>query len=129
MTRKVIFAGAVPDDDLPDAYATSNIYLGASRIDNEMNVEGFGISFLEASASGLPVVAGDSGGVRSAVLDGMTGVVVPPQDVNAVATAIRQFLRDPIRDATFGAAGRARWKIITTGTESPPTRVSSRSRC
>ena len=58
------------DDELPEAYATATIYLGLSRIDNTINAEGFGISFTEASASGLPIIAGDSGGVRAAVRDG-----------------------------------------------------------
>ncbi len=106
VAERVIFAGALSEDELPEAYATSNIYLGASRLDNTINVEGFGISFLEASASGLPVVAGDSGGVRSAVRDGVTGIVVEPVDVSAISGALAQFLRDPARSAAFGAAGR-----------------------
>lgn len=104
--ERVIFAGPVDDEDLPEAYATSNVYLGASRLDNTVNVEGFGISFLEASASGVPVVAGDSGGVRSAVRDGVTGVVVSPEDIEAIASAVGGFLRDPARASAFGGAGR-----------------------
>lgn len=103
---RVVFAGPLSDEDLPEAYATSTLYLGPSRIDNEINVEGFGISFLEASASGLPVVAGDSGGVRSAVRDGETGVVVPPTDVQAIADATAMILGDPAKQKAFGDAGR-----------------------
>ncbi|MEO8192455.1 MAG: glycosyltransferase family 4 protein [Gemmatimonadales bacterium] len=103
---RVVFAGRVSDSDLPEAYATSTVYVGPSRIDNEINVEGFGISFLEASASGVPVVAGDSGGVRSAVRNGETGKVVSPLDVNAFAGAIAGFLRNDSRRSSFGAAGR-----------------------
>jgi phosphatidylinositol alpha-1,6-mannosyltransferase len=103
---KVIFAGPLPDADLPEAYATSTIYVGPSRVDNEVNAEGFGISFLEASSSGLPVVAGDSGGVRSAVRDGETGVVVSPLDVDGFASSIAGFLRDDARRKAFGRAGR-----------------------
>jgi phosphatidylinositol alpha-1,6-mannosyltransferase len=103
---RVTFAGALPDGDLPEAYATSTIYLGASRLEKEINVEGFGISFLEAAASGLPVVAGDSGGVRSAVRDDETGVIVDPTDVNAIAEAIAGFLSDEEKRQRFGAAGR-----------------------
>jgi len=103
---RVCFAGAMRDDELPEAYATSTVYLGASRVDRGINAEGFGISFLEASASGLPVVAGDSGGVRSAVRDGETGVVVPPTDIEAITAALGRYLRDePLRRLT-GAAGR-----------------------
>ena len=103
---RVIFAGALDEKDLPEAYATSTVYVGPSRVDSEINVEGFGISFLEASASGLPVVAGDSGGVRSAVRDGQTGFVVPPGDVPAVAEAIARLLRDATHRAAVGAEGR-----------------------
>jgi phosphatidylinositol alpha-1,6-mannosyltransferase len=94
------------DDELPEAYATSTIYLGASRVDREINVEGFGISFLEAGASGVPSVAGDSGGVRSAVRDGETGIVVPPTDADAIADALRALLLNPTRRAEMGRAAR-----------------------
>ena len=104
---KVIFAGAIPEADLPEAYATANLYAGPSRVDNEINVEGFGISFLEAAASGLPVVAGDSGGVRSAVRDGETGIVLPPTDVAAWSRTLAELLRDPARQEALGNAGRA----------------------
>jgi phosphatidylinositol alpha-1,6-mannosyltransferase len=103
---KVGFVGAMRDDELPEAYATSTIYLGASRVDKEINVEGFGISFLEAGASGVPSVAGDSGGVRSAVRDGETGIVVPPSDVDAITDAIRSLLLNPERRRQMGRAAR-----------------------
>lgn len=104
---RVGFAGPMLDDELPEAYATSTIYLGASRVDSEINAEGFGISFIEASASGIPVVAGDSGGVRSAVRDGETGLVVDPNDPAAVAGAIARLLRDAGLRERLGRAGRA----------------------
>jgi phosphatidylinositol alpha-1,6-mannosyltransferase len=102
----VIFGGPVSEDELPEAYATATIYAGPSRVDNEINVEGFGISFLEASASGLPVVAGDSGGVRSAVRDGETGIVLPPRDVDAWVATLGDLLRDDERRQSLGARGR-----------------------
>jgi phosphatidylinositol alpha-1,6-mannosyltransferase len=103
---KVGFVGPMRDDELPEAYATSTVYLGASRVDNEINVEGFGISFLEAGASGIPSVAGDSGGVRSAVRDGETGIVVPPTDADAITEAIRSLLLNPERREQMGNAAR-----------------------
>lgn len=103
---RVGFVGPMRDDELPEAYATSTIYLGASRVDNEINVEGFGISFLEAAASGVPSVAGDSGGIRSAVRDDETGIVVPPTDPEAIADAIRSLLLNPERRARMGRAAR-----------------------
>jgi phosphatidyl-myo-inositol dimannoside synthase len=70
--------------------------------------EGFGIAFLEASARGIPVVAGDEGGATDAVRHGRTGVLVDPRDHVAAAGAIIRLLRDPARAAELGAAGR-RW--------------------
>lgn len=104
--HRVGFAGPMRDDELPEAYSTSTIYLGLSRVDSGINAEGFGISFIEAAAAGLPVVAGDSGGVRSAVHDMETGILVDPQDVAAVSGAIAMLLRDPALRARMGAAGR-----------------------
>ena len=100
------FAGEMRDDELPEAYATATIYLGLSRVDNAINAEGFGISFVEASASGLPVIAGDSGGVRAAVRDGETGIVVNPTDIDAVVTAVGDLLRNEERRRALGQAGR-----------------------
>ncbi len=103
---RVMFAGTLSDADIAEAYATATIYVGLSRIDAEINAEGFGIAFVEAAASGIPVVAGDSGGVRTAVRDGETGVIVDPLDVGAAAAAIDQLLRDPQRRRDIGRAGR-----------------------
>jgi phosphatidylinositol alpha-1,6-mannosyltransferase len=108
VAERVVFTGKVSDDELADAYATSTVYLGPSRVDGGVNAEGFGISFVEAGASGVPSVAGDSGGVRSAVRDGETGIVVPPQDVDAVTGALRRLLLDDgLRRAMGEQARRA----------------------
>jgi phosphatidylinositol alpha-1,6-mannosyltransferase len=83
-----------------------------------LEVEGLGIVFLEASATGLPVVAGRSGGSPDAVLDGETGVVVDGRSVTAVADAVAGLLEDPVRAAAMGAAGRGwverewRWDVL-----------------
>jgi phosphatidyl-myo-inositol dimannoside synthase len=103
---RVIFAGPLSDADVAEAYATATVYLGASRLDRGVNVEGFGISFVEAGASGTPAVAGDSGGVRSAVRHGETGFVVPPDDVSAISVALRTLLTDGTRREAMGRAAR-----------------------
>lgn len=105
--NRVIFAGALSDEEIAEAYATATLYIGLSRIDSEVGAEGFGISFIEAAASGVPAVGGDSGGVRSAVRDGETGLVVPPIDVEAVSAAVRLLLSDHERRKALGAAARA----------------------
>ncbi|MDP9406653.1 MAG: glycosyltransferase family 4 protein, partial [Actinomycetota bacterium] len=72
-----------------------------------MDVEGLGIVFLEASATALPVVAGDSGGAPEAVRDGVTGRVVDGRNVAAVAEAVSSYLLDPALARRTGEAGRA----------------------
>jgi phosphatidylinositol alpha-1,6-mannosyltransferase len=103
---RVVFAGAMRDDMLPAVYAGAALYVGLSRLLPPINVEGFGISFVEAAASGVPSVAGDSGGVRSAVLDAQTGILVPPEDDVRVADAIRTLMVDEPLRRRLGAAAR-----------------------
>lgn len=104
--ERVVFAGSMRDDELPAVYAGAAVYVGLSRLLLPINVEGFGISFVEAAASGVPSVAGDSGGVRSAVLDAETGLVVPPDEVERVAEAIHLlFVDEPLR-RRLGAVAR-----------------------
>ncbi|HEY9265586.1 MAG TPA: glycosyltransferase family 4 protein, partial [Mycobacterium sp.] len=69
-----------------------------------------GIVYLEASACGIPVVAGRSGGAPETVLHGQTGLVVDGWDVGAVAAAVSDLLADPRRAAAMGEAGR-RWVV------------------
>lgn len=68
--------------------------------------EGLGLAAVEAAACGLPVVIGRSGGAPETVVDGRTGVVVPPDDPRALAAALQPLLADPDRAAAFGSAGR-----------------------
>jgi phosphatidylinositol alpha-1,6-mannosyltransferase len=75
-----------------------------------LDVEGFGIVFLEASASGVPVVAGRSGGAPETVKDDETGMLVDGWDVGAIAAAVSDLLADPDRAARMGSAGR-RWAV------------------
>jgi phosphatidyl-myo-inositol dimannoside synthase len=72
-----------------------------------LEVEGLGIVYLEASATGLPVVAGDSGGAPDAVCEGETGYVVNGRDVAAIADRTATLLADPALARRLGAAGRA----------------------
>lgn len=70
--------------------------------------EAFGMALLEAQASGLPVVAGDSGGVGQIVIPRVTGLLVPPGDASAFADAVRSLVIDSGRRAAFAAAARQR---------------------
>lgn len=104
----VRFLGRVSNDDLPALYQRADIFVMPVREEAQgASIEGFGIVYLEASASGLPVIAGRSGGAVEAVLDGETGLVVEPT-VEAVATAVETLLKDESLRKRLGAAGR-RW--------------------
>jgi phosphatidylinositol alpha-1,6-mannosyltransferase len=105
----VRFLGRVPDEDLPDLYGCADLFAMLCR--NRwagLEQEGFGIVFLEAAACGVPSVAGRSGGAHEAVLDGQTGFVVDPTDVDAVGSALGRLLDDDGARAAMGAAARQR---------------------
>lgn len=104
---RIHFLSDVSDEELPAAYAMADIYLGLSR-ESGLDAEGFGISLLEAASTGLPVVAGASGGIADAVVAGETGILVDPLDIEAAADTVRHLLADPALAARLGAAGRDR---------------------
>jgi phosphatidylinositol alpha-1,6-mannosyltransferase len=106
VAERVHFLSELGDESLPLAYALATVYVGASR-QTAKDVEGFGIALLEAQAAGIPVVAGQSGGIPDAVQDGVTGVLTDPEDPAAVAAAVAGLLDDPGRAHQVGAAGRA----------------------
>ena len=101
----VRFLGPVHDDELPALYNAADLYVGASRRVEGL-AEGFGISLVEASACGLAVVGGRSGGVPDAVGDGETGILVDPDDPAAVAAGISRLLTDAAARRRMGDAGR-----------------------
>jgi phosphatidylinositol alpha-1,6-mannosyltransferase len=110
LENQVEFTGFISGNQLPPIYNTSDIYVMASReIPGRLDlIEGFGISFLEASASGLPVVAGNSGGVSDAVRNGKTGILVHPDNPEDIASAIKLLLTDNNLARRYGNEGR-RW--------------------
>ncbi|UQE73617.1 glycosyltransferase family 4 protein [Gordonia sp. PP30] len=108
---RVTFTGSVPYAELPGHYAMGDVFAMPTRTrGGGLDVEGLGIVFLEASATGVPVVAGDSGGAPETVVDGETGLVVNGRRPAVVADAIASILTDPERAAAMGAAGR-RWTV------------------
>jgi phosphatidylinositol alpha-1,6-mannosyltransferase len=114
----VVLTGAVPHAELPAHYAAGDVFAMPCRTRRGgLDVEGLGMVFLEASACGLPVVAGTSGGAPETVQEGVTGHVVEPRSAEDVATTISGLLADPARARAMGAAGRAwverRWSWTT----------------
>jgi phosphatidyl-myo-inositol dimannoside synthase len=107
----VIFTGAVPAAELPTHHAMADVFAMPCRTRGAgLDVEGLGIVYLEASACGVPVIAGTSGGAPETVLDGQTGTIVDGTDVTEVATAVGDLLADPARAAAMGVAGR-HWAV------------------
>lgn len=102
---RVRFLTNVPDGDLPGLYNSAQIYLGLSR-QMEGNVEGFGISLVEAGACGIPVVGGRSGGIPDAIREGETGLLVDPGRPDEVARAVGGLLDDTTAARRLGSGGR-----------------------
>lgn len=108
--ENVIFAGHVSDEELPLLYNACDAFVMCSREERSRRgilAEGFGMALVEASACGKPVIAGRSGGVPDAVQDGVTGLLVDPEDSEAVAAATITVLREPALATSMGAKGRA----------------------
>jgi glycosyltransferase involved in cell wall biosynthesis len=108
--------GFVAHDELQLLYARAAVVACPSRR------EGFGVACLEAMAHGRPVVATSVGGLRDLVVDGETGLLVPPRDPRALGAALRRLLADPDLRHRLGAAGRQRaqerfsWAAVTEAT-------------
>jgi glycosyltransferase involved in cell wall biosynthesis len=108
--------GFVPHGELDGLYARAAVVACPSRR------EGFGVACLEAMAHARPVVATDVGGLRDLVVDGETGVVVPPRDPAALRAALDRLLADPALRRRLGSAGRRRaqerfsWDVVTEAT-------------
>jgi phosphatidylinositol alpha-1,6-mannosyltransferase len=115
---KVTFIGRIQYADLPRHICAGDLFVMPSRSRLAgLEVEGLGIVYLEASACGLPVIAGNSGGAPDAVLDGETGLVVDGTSKAEVAAAVVELLLDADRSKAMGIAGRQwiiqewRWEI------------------
>ncbi|MDX6519113.1 MAG: glycogen synthase, partial [Gaiellaceae bacterium] len=108
--------GFVPHDELLDLYARASVVACPSHR------EGFGVVCAEAMAHGRPVVAGAVGGLLDLVVDGQTGLLVPPRDSAALRAALERLLADGALRRRLGVAGRDRarrllsWKTVTDAT-------------
>ncbi|MEW1645079.1 MULTISPECIES: glycosyltransferase family 4 protein [unclassified Streptomyces] len=119
VTDSVRFTGAVPWAELPAHYGAGDVFAMPCRTRRGgLDVEGLGIVYLEASATGLPVVAGDSGGAPDAVLDGETGWVVRGGSPEEAADRVVALLADPELRRNMGERGRQwveerwRWDLL-----------------
>ncbi len=118
LNESITFLGRILYDKLPNYLSAADVFVMPSRSRFfGLEVEGLGIVYLEASACGIPVVAGNSGGAPDAVLEGVTGLCVDGTDVNHIAQAVIEICSDAKRASQMGAAGRNwivdqwRWEI------------------
>ena len=106
LTNKVVFWGS--RQDIPELLAATQLFVLSSRW------EGFPLTILEAMRAGLPVIASDVGGVREAIQDGITGFLVPPQDVSALREKLEVLLDSSSLRKELGDAGRERYVQLFT---------------
>jgi phosphatidylinositol alpha-1,6-mannosyltransferase len=120
LSENVTFAGYADESELPGYYAACNVFVMPSFAAHRgENVEGFGIAYLEANACGKPVIGGKTGGVTDAIVEGETGLLVDPLDVEDIRKAILDVLGDDEKARAMGLAGRKRveteynWRSIS----------------
>lgn len=103
----VTFHGFVPAEELARRYDEADAFVLPAVQDAKGDVEGLGVVLIEALGRGVPVVASASGGIVDIVLNERTGLLVPPGDAGALATAVDRLAADPAVGVRLGAAGRA----------------------
>jgi phosphatidyl-myo-inositol dimannoside synthase len=107
LREHVVLTGSVATAEMPEYFGAGDVFAMPCRSRlGGLDVEGLGMVFLEAAASGLPVVAGRSGGAPDAVRDGDTGVVVDGRSLDAVANAVTGLLVDRAQATAMGERGR-----------------------
>ncbi len=128
LADRVQFTGSVPASQLPAYYCSGDVFAMPCRTRGSgLDVEGLGMVFLEASASGLPVIAGRSGGAPETVQEGRTGLVVDGRNVAEVAEpAVTDLLIDRQRALPNGGANGRAWVSRTGGTGTGPPSASPR---
>lgn len=104
----VMFTGAVSDEERDRLLDGAHVFAMPSRLAADQGGEGFGIVYLEAALHGLASVAGAVGGAVDAVAHGTTGLLVDPTDHVAVADALIELLRDPVRAESLGRSAAER---------------------
>jgi glycosyltransferase involved in cell wall biosynthesis len=103
----VRFRGAVPQVELERSFASCDAFVLPAVTDSKGDTEGLGVVLLEAMTYGRPVIASDTGGIVDIVLDRVTGLLVPPSDEQALADAIRTYIRNPELARQLARAGAA----------------------
>lgn len=115
---KVRFWGNIENEILPDIYAASDVFVGPSIVDNAGDSEGQGVVFIEAFASGVPVIASRVGGISNVIEHGKNGFLVPPASPAILAEAIFELSSNPalretlIKNARYEVSSKYDWERI-----------------
>jgi phosphatidyl-myo-inositol alpha-mannosyltransferase len=123
---RVLMLGSVPNVELPAYLAAADVFASPAT-----GHESFGLVLVEALAAGVPVVATDIPGYREVIRDGVDGLLVPPSDAAALASAIRRVLVEPDLASALAHTGRARarefsWDVVVPRIEAIYERVAGR---
>jgi len=108
VASRVVFRGKIPPDELQASYARAAVCVLPSVLDARGDTEGLGVVLLEAMNHGTPVIASRVGGIPDIVEDGVSGLLVPAGDADALAAAVRRVRDDPALARRLGEAGRRR---------------------
>ncbi len=114
VAHQVLFVHDADDITRSQWYATSDLFVMPARMEGKYDVEGFGISYLEAAQHSVPAIAGAVGGAPEAVLDGITGVLVDPNNPQVLADAIAYLADNPTIRERLGQAARERTRAHFT---------------
>jgi phosphatidylinositol alpha-1,6-mannosyltransferase len=107
LTERVYLVGGVPESELVDIYNVADIFILVSDRGPGRG-EGVPLAVLEAAACGVPVIVGDEDGSQEAVVDGVSGFIVSPQNLDAIRSAVLTLAEQPALRAKMGLAARRR---------------------
>jgi len=108
LAHRIAWRGAMAQDDLLALYRSADLFALASRIAHDGDRDGLPNVLMEAQSQWVPCIATDVSAIHELIIDGITGVLVPPQDPLALAHALESLMRDPARRRTLAQAGYAR---------------------
>jgi mannosyltransferase len=117
LSSRIVITGELPIEDVQRWYQRLTIYAFTSRN------EGFGLTLIEAMAAGAALVASRAGAAELVIEDGVTGVLTPPGDVDALVAALEPLMRDPASSAAMGERARARVQA-TFSLDAEATRIA-----
>jgi glycosyltransferase involved in cell wall biosynthesis len=133
LIESVRFWGTISNHELPDFYAAADLMVAPSHPAASGDNEGQGVVLLEAFAAGVCVVATRAGGIEEVITNGVTGILVEPQNPEALAQAIAALLSDPARRAALAANGQLKvqrygWSRVAGEFDSVYREVMAQSR-